>query len=101
MTDKLLPCPFCGSEDVEIQGKPAILDALDSVFCNECTADAPYPVWNTRAALAAPVQDGYALVPVEPKTEMIEAAEEAYMPFGDMDLALRMAILAAPKQVKV
>ncbi len=45
----LLPCPFCGSRDVEVQGKPAILDALDSVCCNECTADAPYPAWNTRA----------------------------------------------------
>lgn len=50
---KLLPCPFCGSHDVEVQGKPAILDALDSVCCNECTADAPYPVWNNRAELAA------------------------------------------------
>lgn len=47
----LLPCPFCGSRDVEVQGKPAILDALDSVCCNECTADAPHPVWNTRAQL--------------------------------------------------
>jgi len=49
MSNELLPCPFCGSHDVEVQGKPAILDSLDSVLCNECTADAPYPVWNTRA----------------------------------------------------
>ena len=47
-------------------------------------------------ALAAPVQEGYVLVPVEPTPEMVSAAEEAYMPFGDMDIALRMAILSAP-----
>lgn len=35
------------------------------------------------------------LVPVEPTPEMVSAAEEAYMPFGDMDIALRMAILSA------
>lgn len=38
----------------------------------------------------------YKLVPFEPTPEMVSAAEDAYMPFGDMDLALRMAILAAP-----
>lgn len=38
----------------------------------------------------------YKLVPFEPTPEMVEAAEEAHMPFGDMDLALRVAILAAP-----
>lgn len=36
------------------------------------------------------------LVPVEPTPEMIDAAAEAYMPFGDMDIALRMALLEAP-----
>lgn len=38
----------------------------------------------------------YKLIRFEPTPEMNKAAEEAYMPFGDMDLALRMAILAAP-----
>ena len=38
----------------------------------------------------------YKLVPVEPTPEMVEAAESAYMPFGDMELAIRMAVLAAP-----
>lgn len=38
----------------------------------------------------------YKLVPVEPTPEMVEAAADAHMPFGDMDLALRMALLAAP-----
>jgi len=35
-------------------------------------------------------------VPVEPTPEMIDAAAEAYMPFGDMALALQMGIVAAP-----
>ncbi|WP_285259210.1 hypothetical protein [Halopseudomonas bauzanensis] len=38
----------------------------------------------------------YKLVPVESAPEMVDAAADAYMPFGDMDLAIRMAILAAP-----
>lgn len=41
----LLPCPLCGSTDVEIDGKPVILDALDSVSCNQCTAGAPIHAW--------------------------------------------------------
>src|SRR5690606_27898334 len=38
----------------------------------------------------------YKLVPIGPTPEMVEAAEDAYMPFGDMELAIRMALLAAP-----
>src|SRR5690554_2621638 len=40
----------------------------------------------------------YKLVPVEPTPEMVEAAEDAYMPFGDMELAIRMAVLATPAE---
>ena len=46
------------------------------------------------------VPDGWKLVPVEPTPEMVIAAEEAHMPFGDMDIALRMAMLAAPAPVQ-
>jgi len=38
----------------------------------------------------------YKLVPVVPTAEIVEAAESAYMPFGDMEMAIRMAVLAAP-----
>src|SRR5690554_4796685 len=38
----------------------------------------------------------YKMVPVEPTPEMVSAAEDAYMPFGDMDMAIRMALLTAP-----
>lgn len=58
-------------------------------------------VKTVRAALAKwgaqPVPAGYALVPVEPTPEMVDAAQEAYMPFGDMQLAIQLAIAAAPQ----
>ena len=58
-----------------------------------------------RAVLArwgaqdVPASQGYALVPVEPTPEMVDAAQEAYMPFGDMQLAIQLAIAAAPQPV--
>lgn len=36
-------------------------------------------------------------VPVEPDEAMIEAALDAYAPFGDMRLAIQAAIVHAPK----
>ena len=51
------------------------------------------------AALEA-ARDGFVLVPVDPTPEMVKAAEEAYMPFGDMELAIQMAIAATPREVK-
>lgn len=52
--------------------------------------------------IAEPVQgelSNCVLVPVEPTQEMIDAASEAYMPFGGMDIAIRMAVLSAPVRV--
>lgn len=49
-----------------------------------------------RAALATPPA-GYALVPVVPTDEMVDAASDAHMPFGDMRFAITSAILAAPE----
>jgi len=48
-----------------------------------------------------PASQGYALVPVEPTPEMVDAAQEAYMPFGDMQLAIQLAIAASPQPVVV
>ncbi|MDG9928516.1 MULTISPECIES: hypothetical protein [unclassified Pseudomonas] len=67
---------------------------LECVNCpgrtDHSTADCPMVVAG---------QDGdYALVPYDPTPEMVAAAEEAHMPFGDMSLAVRMAVLAAPVQ---
>lgn len=52
-------------------------------------------LFRESAELARRVE-GFVLVPVEPTPEMVKAAEEAYMPFGDMDLAIQMAIAASP-----
>lgn len=43
------------------------------------------------------VPDGYVLIPVDPTSAMIEAAEEAHMPFGDMGFAISAAISARPE----
>lgn len=43
------------------------------------------------------VPEGWKLVPVEPTDEMVEAALDAHMPFGDMKLAIASANLSAPK----
>lgn len=48
-----------------------------------------------RAALTRP--EGYVLVPVEPTEAMVDAAREAYMPFGDMETAISAAIAARPE----
>jgi len=45
--------------------------------------------WTTWKA-ARPI--GWALIPVQPTPEMISAAEDGYMPFGDMGFAIQCAI---------
>lgn len=49
-----------------------------------------------RAALLAAPR-GWKLVPIPPTDEMIDAAQDAHMPFGDMHFAITSAILAAPE----
>lgn len=46
---------------------------------------------------AQQVPPGWRAVPCEPTPEMVEAAEEAHMPFGDMALAIQCANAEAPK----
>lgn len=40
---------------------------------------------------------GHVVVPIEPTPAMVAAAEEAHMPFGDMDIALRCAAIAGQR----
>ncbi len=47
------------------------------------------------ALLTAP--PGWKLVPIPPTDDMIEAAQDSHMPFGDMHFAITSAILAAPE----
>ena len=50
-----------------------------------------------KAQLSArAVPGGWRLVPAEPTEEMVAAAEEAHMPFGDMQIAILLALSAAP-----
>ena len=49
-----------------------------------------------RAALLTAPQ-GWRLVPIPPTDDMIDAAQDAHMPFGDMHFAITSAILAAPE----
>ena len=65
-------------------------------------ADASWQVVGPLYLGAAPPTaqaEGWRLVPVEPTPEMVDAAQEAYMPFGDMQLAIQLAIAAAPQPV--
>lgn len=90
-----------------LEAKAAPVAYITGQFAGRCIIEAinRAAVLPTGMALYATPQPsaaphGWKLVPVEPTPEMVSAAEEAYMPFGDMDIALRMAILAAPSAPK-
>lgn len=61
MTVKVLPCPFCGSKDVEIINQ----DGLWAAGCQQCSAVGPLcyrvdyagPVWNSQRGVAYPEPD--------------------------------------------
>ena len=59
-------------------------------------ADEHLAVNAIRAALLT-APPGWKLVPIPPTEEMIDAASDAHMPFGDMHFAITSAILAAPE----
>jgi hypothetical protein len=53
MSDKLKPCPFCGSSDLAVLLGTATLH--DAIKCRPCNLFLPLSVaeWNRRALLAA------------------------------------------------
>lgn len=56
------------------------------------------PIYTAAQVLAmGRVPLGFVAVPMELTAEMVDAAEEAYMPFGDMALAIQSAIAVAPR----
>ena len=73
------------------EGRSASASTVKGHYCDTPLYTAP----QQSAVLA-----GFVLVPVEPTPEMVSAAEEAHMPFGDMEIALRMAMLATPAPVQ-
>ena len=97
-------------DEKKIEEVMALVDSYQSALVGIVKACTPYELNNAhRMASAArlaiesklrelvQVPPGYALVPVEPTKAMIEAAEEAYMPFGAMELAYAAMLSAAPK----
>ena len=81
-------------------GMEPVAEVLSSRAGNDTsTIDKAFPA-GTRLYTAARVQamgrvpPGFVAVPMEPTAEMVDAAEEAYMPFGDMALAIQSAIAA-------
>lgn len=77
----LLPCPFCGSEDVsESIGRHANGTAWRYIECGYCASTAEPLIWNRRASTAlgasesrGSVPDGYAVLPRETTYEMQDA----------------------------
>ncbi len=98
---ELLPCPFCGEAAKHTVWGDAGFNKVECTYCDVGMdyfyhQDDAFEAWNRRAALRA-APEGFVLVPMDPTPEMVKAAEEAYMPFGDMGLAIQMAITASPK----
>ena len=82
MAREMLPVDIClyGYEVDEMATVVSFSTAIDAI---------------RAALLTAP--PGWKLVPVQPTDEMIDSAEDAHMPFGDMHFAITSAILAAPE----
>lgn len=97
MTDepKLLPCPFCGDDDITIL--PLAQDHAQA-FCNKCLANGPsadeignwtrpYLAWNTRAVPQPPQ---------EPTPEAVERAAVRVKPLEWVNLGGYTYRTAAP-----
>lgn len=101
MTTDTQPMPPTDAELDELIAKE-MLEYSDGAYADHGSARSQLEHF-ARAVLAKcgaqPVPAGYSLVPVEPTPEMVDAAQEAYMPFGDMQLAIQLAIAAAPQPV--
>ena len=77
---------------------PNILDgflAAEAKSCVNAAVSAITP--SDLAALIAEKCPGWKCVPVEPTHEMLQSAEEMYMPFGEMIDAWDGFVYAAPK----
>lgn len=54
-----------------------------------------FSITKVGSRITAP-DESFKCVPIEPTEEMVDAASEMYMPFGDMALAIQAAIVYAP-----
>lgn len=87
MKEKLKPCPFCGSENIEIERGP--ISGLFCVTCHSCFAssaffdceDAVIKAWNRRAEKSNRYDEGYIDGYVKAKLDIanrFEALRAAY-----------------------
>jgi hypothetical protein len=74
MSEKLLPCPFCGGEarTFEYDGANQATCGGKHIDCAGTDVVAPVAMWNRRTP--APEGEAWRTVPVEPTDAMIEAA---------------------------
>lgn len=49
MSEKLLPCPFCGGANLSDEEGSTRIRNYRRIACEECCADAPFTEWNLRA----------------------------------------------------
>ena len=66
------------------------MQMIEGEYACPITSD-QWKAWQARC------QEGWKCVPVEPTDEMVDAASEMYMPFGDMAMAIQAAIVYAPE----
>lgn len=75
MSEQLLPCPFCGSTNLDMR------DARDFITCRDCGAEGPYQpgvaahAWNSRADLVVDAGKKVAALELalKAKTEQLSA----------------------------
>jgi Lar family restriction alleviation protein len=109
MSEKLKPCPFCGSANVEVQAFRHESECY-TVRCDGCGAlgplkrssagshiswDLAMESWNTRHA-----PEGYALVPVEPTDSMINSGFRADGDSFPLEHIYKAMIAAAQEEAK-
>ncbi|GEM_PF-3519781 len=122
MTEKLLPCPFCGgSANVIVEDTTNLsIGFYVVVSCPSCLAQMRVEMPNMSIALATKeienkkkqlaaiwnrretqphLPEGYALVPVEPTAKMVvDATETALKDGGDLRDVYRAMLAAAQKE---
>jgi hypothetical protein len=80
MSEKLLPCPFCGGEarTFEYDGANQATCGGKHIDCAGTDVVAPVAMWNRRTP--APEGEAWRTVPVEPTEAMLVNGREALMP---------------------
>ena len=113
MSEELKPCPFCGGTDIRFDIETMQPDNIHggTWSCGDCDSVGPNTAywhaseeeakldaanaWNTRH-----IPEGYALVPVEPTAEMIDAGFRADSESFPLKHIYKAMIAAAQEEAK-